>query len=483
MDPNATHQGPSRHGGVAAPPASAELGQVVAVDSARMAYVVRTLRGRPLTGVPRKRSSQADLALLPVGASVVVRFDLGFPYIDGVLDLPAAPSDDAGVPVTGVDGYSSPTTDFTTGNFRGPGEPSDLLAGDTVLGNKAGARVGVLEGGVAMLAGSGMAQVRAHALNDLVEVVSRNFRQVTDMGISEIKNTDGRINWSFRGASDQTNEAGADEENWTVRWDLGSEGDMLNFELTTPQGQTLFRFHVDSNGRAEIFGLDGVVIQSGCQNDEPHIAEHGGDSTDTVHGNRTLNTGGNRTETVEGQSTTTIDGGRSEVVGGDASTAAVRDIGISAGRNTHRTTAGAKDGSVALREAVLGGGYAVTIGQPAYPSPGYSLQTLRGDIDFESTLGGDFRVNTPTGNVKTNSRKVTLVTTLPDSVVLGGHSLASHVAKFEQLEVFLKALLKWCDTHAHPPGAPVGGPPTVSASMLLSGLIAPIKSVRVGVGG
>lgn len=482
IDPNATHQGPSRHGGVAAPQASAELAQIVSVDSARMAYVVRTLRGRSLTGVPRLRNSPSDLTLLPVGTTVKVSFDLGFPYIDGVIDMPAYAPDDAGIPVTGVDGYSNPTTDFSTGSFRGPGEPSDLLGGDTVFGNKAGARMGVLEGGTAILAGSGVAQVRAHALNDLVEVISRNYRHVTDMGVTEVKNADGRINWSFRGASDQTNEAGADEENWTIRWDLGSEGDLLNFELTTPEGQTLFRLHVDGNGRAEIFGLDGVVIQSGSQNDEPHVSEHGGDSTDIVHGSRTVRTGGDVTETVEGTQAVTVDGNQNTVIGGDSSTAAVRDVGVSAGRNTNRTTAGARNGSVALRESVLGGDYAVAVGQEAYPSPGYTLETLKGHIEFISRLGGDYRVNTPLGNVKTRSRKVTMSTSAPDSVVLGGDALAAHAAKFEQLEIFLKALLRWLDSHAHPPGAPVGGPPTVPSSAVLSALIAPIKSQRVGFG-
>jgi hypothetical protein len=488
-DPNAARRGPSRTGGIEPTNHSAELATIISVDAARYAYNVRTHRGRSLPGLPRKRYSPADITILPVGTTVVVRFDLGLPYIDGVLDLPASPSTEQGVPVSEVGGIGgqgfNQTTDVNRGNYRGPSEPTDMLPGDTLMANSTGARVGALEGGVALLSAAQLAQVRAHVLNDLVEIISRNYRHVTDMGIFEVKNTDGRINMSFRGASDQTNEAGADEENWTCRMDLGSEGDMFNFELTTPQGQTLFRLHVDSNGRCEIFGLDGVVTQSGNRNGEPHIAEQGGDSIDTVHGARATNTGGDHLEVVEGDHRETVDGNATLLCGNDIQQAATRDLGLSAGRNAVVSVAGDKLGNTALTTSVQGGAYEVVVGQAAYPTPGYSLRTFKGDVAFRSTMGGAFKVDTPLGEINLRGRKAVINTMTPNSVILGGSALVSHVVKYEQLELFLKALLKMLDSHTHTsaaPGTPTS-PPVVPFSAILSGMIKTLKSLRVGVGG
>ena len=484
MDPNSTHTGPSRHGGLAPNTHAAELGTVVAADPRRMSYTVRTSRGRNLPGVPRIRYAPSDLTVLPIGTTVVMRYDLGLPTIDGVLTLPATPATDTGIPVTGVEGSSQLTTDYSTGGYRAPGEPADLYPGDTVSANQSGAAVGILEGAVALLKGSNAAQLRAFGLNDLVEIISRNFRHVTDMGIWEVKNRDGRVNLSFRGASDQRNESGATEENWTIRFDLGSEGDLFDFRLTTPQGQTLFRFHVDSDGRCEIFGADGVVTQSGNRNGEPHIEEHGGDSRSLVHGSRVVTTEGDTTTTVSGSSTTTVDGNATHLAGRDSSMAAVNDIGIAAGRNMSISATGARQGDDALRVVVQGGDYATEVGQTSYPTAEYKLSTLRGNIAFRSSMGGNFTVESLTGNLHAKTKKAILETLENDSVVLGGHALVSHVAKYEQLEQLLRALFQLHDTHTHPiPTGGSSGVPVVPMASILAGMLAAIKSIRVGVGG
>lgn len=482
QDPNADHVGHSRHGGIGAGMQHAELGTVVSVDSQRMAYTVRTMRGRALPGIGRIRYSPSDLSLLPVGTTVVVRFDLGQPLIDGVIDVPAEPAGSPGIPTTGVAGYGTQTTDFQTGSFRGPAEPSDLMPGDNIMGNLQGARVGVLEGGVGILRGSAAAQIRAYLLDDLVEIISRNFRHITDMGVSEIRNRDGRINMSFRGASDQTNEAGADEQNWTIKMDLGAEGDMFNFELCTPQGQTLFRFHVDSNGRCEIFGADGVVTQSGNRNGEAHITEQGGDSQDIVHGNRTVTTDGTVTEETQGTHTHTVDGAHTVAVGSDYSLGAVRDAGVSAGRGLTLTGAGDKLGGVAVNMMAPGGNFETTVGQLTFPTPKYSLTTYKGNIEFKSQLGGNFEVTSLLGDLKTNTKKVLMNTLTPDSVILGGNALVSHVVKYEQFKVLIDTIAKLFDTHVHPTPTGPSGAPVVPMSSVIASLILLCKSLRVGVG-
>ena len=481
-DPNSTHAGPSRHGGMGPTNHSAELAQVAAVFSETYTYSVRTLRGRNLT-VPRKRNSQDDLALLPVGATVIVRFDIGLPYIDGVLDIPGSLADTDGIPTTGISGYGGNTQPTQEGGYRGQGEPSDLLPGDTVIGNKDGARMGVFTGGLAMMLASGMSQMRFHRLNDLVELFSRNYTHVTDMGITKIENKDGRVNMSFRGASDQLGEAGADEENWTIRMDLGSEGDLFNFELTTPQGQTLFKLHVDSDGRCEIFGLDGVVIQSGARSGAEQATEAGGDARDTVRGNRVVQTDGDSTHTTKGEHAVTVDGNSTSVAGGDAVTSAVGDVGIAAGRNINMTATGAKDGTAAETVEVHGGDYKTTVGQATYNTPGYSLETYKGDIKLKSSLGGNINLETRTGDIRGTATKVIFDTTANDSCILGGSALVAHVAKYEQLESMMRSLLTAFDAHTHTAAGSPTTVPIVPLSTIIGNMLSAIKSLRVGVGG
>jgi len=80
---------------------------------------------------------------------------------------------------------------------------------------------------------------------------------------------------------------------------------------------------------------------------------------------------------------------------------------------------------------------------------------------------------------------------IPDSVVLGGSVLSSHLVKFEQLEAHLKILYSLLDTHVHAitgsataAGIPVVGAtiqPVVPFSPLLSPSIFLCKSLTTGV--
>lgn len=480
-DPNATHRGPARHGGVGRPTgiSAPELATVTSVDTERYAYSVRTMAGQNLPGLQRKRSSPSDLAVLPVGTTVIVRFDLNFAYIDGVLSLPAEEATDTGIPVTGGSEASvnALTQNYASGAFRANGEPSDLIAGDHVMANKSGARVGVLEGGVAIMVASMLSQIRAHALRNLVEIIARNFRLVTDLGELKIENRDGRVNMSFRGASDQASESGATEQNWTIRMDLGSIGDLFNFELTTPQGQTLFKMHVDSNGRCNIFGLDGVVLQSGARSGEPAVTEQGGNFLDIVRGNREVLTDGNASSVVQGNTMRTVDGNETASVGNDSSATAVRDWGVSAGRDVS-VTAGGKHTTT-----VNDGDCTTKVGQPTKPNGRYAVETLRGRILLKSLQGGNIDIETLSGQAKVSARKIMLNATGSDSVVLGGEALVAHLARFEQLEILVNAMFTHFDAHTHPTPSGASGIPTVGMKMVLGRLVSAIKSLRVGVAG
>lgn len=481
QDPNSTHRHNDRHGGIGRTSQGTipELGTVISVDTERYAYTVRTLSGRNVPGCGRKRSSPSDLAILPVGTEVIVRFDLNFPYIDGVLSMPAAEATDTGIPTTGSDAaaINALTQNYATSTFRANGEPSDLLAGDHILGNPSGARVGVLEGGVALFMASALSQIRAHVLRNLVEIIARNLRVVTDMGEFKIDNRDGRVNMSFRGASDQASEAGATEQNWTVRFDLGSVGDMLNFELTTPQGQTLFKLHVDSNGRCEIFGLDGIVLQSGARSGEPAVTEQGGSAVDIVRGDRATETGGDATSVVGGNVVSTVDGNRTVSVGNDSATAAVGDLSFASGGDA------SINAGKGMTVEVADGPYATKVGTQTKPRGNYSVETLRGRILLKSLQGGNIDLETSTGTAKISAKKIALNATGNDAVVLGGEQLVAHLARFEQLEILVNAMITSHDTHTHPTPSGASGVPVVGMQMAVGRLIRAIKSLRVGVAG
>jgi len=480
-----TTQGRTKFGGMGQVYGPPEFGTISAVAPNTYTYSVRTMSGRALPGVPRKRMSPSDLALLPVGTTVIVRYDIGMPYIDGVLDQPATLSTTPGIPATESAPPLNPADTYDLGNHRAPHEPNDLLGGDHLLGNMSGVRVGALAGGVALLRASGGAQIRAHALNDLIEMVSRNYRHITDMGFFEVKNDGGRVSMKFRGASDQTNEAGADEEHWTIRMDLGAAGDLFNFELTTPQGATLFKLHVDSNGRCELFGLDGVIIQSGAQNGEEAVSEAGGDTRDTVQGNRTETTKGSSTEEVSGDLTSSVDGVRSVTTSSDVVTVTGRDLGVTVARNVSAVVGGdpTSPTTPAVRAEVRGGDVELSLGQPTTPNPGIKINTQKGGLKFDSRLGGNVELTSSLGTMKGTFRKVIINTAAPDSVIIGGSTLASHLAKFEELEQMLGVLLRLLDSHVHPhPTAPTG-PVVVPFSSTIKPLIARIKSLRAGVGG
>lgn len=492
-DPNSALHGESRHPGTGDRFRRGELGTVIEYHSDRYTAKVRTERGRVLTGVPRLRSMPGDVAPLSPGTEVLLSFDYGFPIIMGVLAMPAQRGTTEGSPfsVTDQDPDGPSQSRLEVGNFRGPNEPTDLVAGDQAFIGQEGNSIGALTGGTNVMRSTPLSQVRTHSIGEMVEIISRNFRHVTDMGEMSISNTDGRVNMSFRGGTDQRSETGADEENWSIRMDLGSEGDLFNFELTTPRGQTLFRFHVDAEGHVEIFGINGVDLQSGTRTGGQHTEDHSGDSTRTVRGNRASRTTGSETRSA-GSVTQSIDNDHVLSAGNDILTSALRDVTVGAGRNLFFSVQGGGDGENAVFYDVNSGDWLVDIGSSTNQNGNYHVRTVAGDMSFESTLGGDFTVSTQTGNILTESQQVKLSTSQPDSVILGGNSLASHLVKWEELQRHLLQLYRALDTHTHNiPGTATAaamftvtgstGVPTVPIGSPLQSDINNFKSTKAGV--
>jgi hypothetical protein len=479
----------SRLGGPADTSRRGEHATVISYQSDRYTATVRTERGRTMSGVPRLRSTPGEIAALTQGTEVLLSYDYGMPIILGVLNMPASGNDASettpATEITGFGGDGANRGQITShGNYRGATEPRDIIPGDYIQTSAEGAMFGLLSGGVALMKASSLAQVRAHMLTDLVEIISRNFRHVTDMGEFTITNNDGRINMRFRGASDQRSEAGVDEERWTILMDLGSEGDLFNFELCTTEGQTLFRFHVDSSGHCEIFGVNGVTTASGSRASGTHAEEHSGDSTRRVGGSRSTTTAGDATHSVGGSVAVTAMANQSIAAGNDLQLQAVRDVALSAGRNMAISAQGG-DGDTALLASVTGGNAVVEMGSADDLSPAFKVNTRSGGMYFKSTNGGPVEIQTELAGIKATAQTIKLITNQPDSVVLGGDTLASHLAKYEELKQILLTLFTNLDTHTHPEsiGGGVTSAPLVPIGATLIGSLESIKSLKAGVSG
>ncbi len=320
-----------------------ELGVVVSYASGTHTATVRTHSGRPLQNVPRIKQGPGDFDHLPTGTTVVITWGLGFAAILGVIDDVGMPQ--AAIPsmsLTGVDGVGSadPTqTTRGTNTYAPPNAPVDMGPGDWSRVGKLGEHFALLEGGVALM-GSPTAQVRSIGPSGTLQTVARQVQQFTDFGRVSVENREGKTSLIMRAGSNQSTETGMDEQHWTIRFDLGAAGDVMDFRISDPEGKTLFRLHAGSDGRVQLYGDGGVDISSGGQG----AAEHRGD----VAGSKTTKIGGDYVQEIGGSSTTTIDQSSSTTISGDAT----RSIN---GASTELV--------VGDRTAGVGGGDTVVVGE------------------------------------------------------------------------------------------------------------------------
>jgi hypothetical protein len=491
-DPNSSGSG--RSGGLGGQPRSGEYGTVIAYFADTYTSTVHTRRG-VLKGVPRLRSTPGQVSALEPGTEVLLSYDYGDPIILGLVTrLKSQDADTVPFSVVDVSGFGgegeNKDLSRTGGTYRLPGEPTSCMPGDWVQTSSDGNMLGVLAGGVNVMRSSAFAQIRTHLLNDLVEVFSRNYRHVTDMGEFTIKNENGRVNMRFRGGSDQKTEAGSDEENWSIKFDLGSDGDMLNLEFCTPKGQTLFKFHVDSDGQCEIYGINGVSINSGAANKGVSAEESTGNKAKKIHGNQSTVIDGSDTLEIGGNAKTAVTGNAAMSSGNDVSSQAARDYAISSGRSFFLAAQGTALGNAVVFD-IDSGDWVVDIGGPLSLNPlsGYKMTTWAGNMEFTSMLAGNFVFNSLLGKFNSNTLEAKLNTLgIPNSVILGGPALTSHVVKYEQLQAHLLQLYAMLDTHTHPVVGTAGPFPVVGTATPLpqftAGLSASLpllQSVTTGV--
>jgi hypothetical protein len=434
-----------------------ERGTILSCDARGHVYRVALNSGRILQ-MGRIRTHPGDMTLLPPRTIVAVTWALGLPYILGVLP-PEVATTNSETPqsITDVPGHGGddPVLQRNLGaSARAPNEPRDILPGDFVGTSADGASVAALHGKIAQLRGGALAKIQAFGDSDLVQIITGLYRMISWMGESKIINEDGKTSFIWRGGTDQLTQTGADEENYTIRLDVGHTGDVIKLEVTNREGQALFRFHVSATGACEIFAAGG-------------INQHGGGSESDVnpvrfYGRREIEVAGASTERISGNAHIhyeanvqhNVSNNATENIGGSHSSYITQDRDIQVGGNVNETIVGSR--TVISRGRMR---FEVHDGQL------YTVQTFGGNIEF-TPQGSIFKVNT----------------SQPDAVQLGPAS--SHATKYEELNAAIQALKAQLDvlfgliaTHVHPIGVPNTGPaPTLAP--LANPLIVDLSAAR-----
>ena len=376
-----------------------ELGTVVVYHDGTHSADVRTMGvgGRFLPDVAQLKQNARDYDMLEPGTVVVISWDLGFmPLIVGTVNIVGRPIEALGdTGITGVSGVGvndplQPVRGLH--NYRPADAPPDLMSGDKVRVGDRGQSIGVLKGGIAHL-GSPTAQVRTFGLSGLLQTVAQRIQGLTDWGQWDVVNDQGKTSFILRAGADQTTQTGMDEQHWTIRIDLGATGDVFNFEITTPEGNTLFRLHVGADGHFQLFGAGGADISSGA-GAAGVVQDHPGDLRINVGGNHQETTGKDVSRTAGQKIADTAGTDRNVTVGNDDAKTVNNDETRNIGGNATEVVAGgsaqdAKTSNIAKQTVVLNGGYVIDIGDPSKGAnvsaeAAFKLKTYFGDITFES---------------------------------------------------------------------------------------------------
>jgi hypothetical protein len=318
---------------LAAPPGGEPFlrGVIVTSDPRNRIYQVMTSQGQQ--AMPRILSHRGDDTVLENQTPVMVVNIGGRQYIGGVMpDETSTPRDEDVTRLTGVPGYGGEDATLSRNfgaNARTSGSPVDLMPGDRTLLGVDGAAVGALRGKTAVVRGGDLAQMRLFGEKDAVELITGFFRLVTWMGESRYVNEEGRTSFIWRGGADQLTQTGADEERYPIRLDVGATGDMVKFEITTPTGQPLFRFHVNAEGRLEIFAAGGIDQTGG--GDGEHPTRIAGSRNTEVDGNDTTHVTGAVAHTYDSGVEVSVSAMDRRTMGGDCQRTVNRDLTVSVG--------------------------------------------------------------------------------------------------------------------------------------------------------
>ena len=453
--------------------------------------------GRSLPGVPRKVEDPGTIAPLENGTVVVVDMALGFPYIDGVLNINASSQKRERAPkppsLAGAEG--SVVTEAMTGQglpgyYKNVQTPDDVVPGDLVRMSPDGNYIAVLRGKETRVFGSEKAQIQIIGYNDLIRTICEDLEHYNGFGTFKISNAEGRGNIEIRGGADQLNETGGEEEQWTFHLDIGDAGEFFDMRITTLEGKTLSQFKLTPDGQIKLMAVKGIELVNA--DGAPRSEEIGGNHYRRVLGSTVDKISGSSETTIQGEKVVNTSESDKKVIGNDQVRTVNRNKVSQVGGNVSETITGgdpltATPANVAVDRQILNGSYYLELGNPtagANPAAmaGYNVFVNNGSITFgENPLG-----------VPATLAHVNLNTLQPNSVALGGTvepgpSLATmHAMLFEPFSSMMTTLISLLDSHTHStawgPSSPAMAPQPGGFSSSLSAMVPNISSIRVLIG-
>ena len=454
--------------------------------------------GGRLQGIPRKLAHSGDQVVLSPETTVIVDFELGIPYIDGV--LPQAATSSAAYSVApnmgATPGSGAANVRDSGGTYRPANAPTGMLPGDQVLAGEDGNYVAALRGKISKLHGSERAQVIVSGLHDLVRVISENYENFSSFGNLEIKNKDGRSSLSFRGGSDQASQTGGELEAWTFRLDIGDTGNLFDLRVTSPDNSKTFaRIKMSPDGFLEIFG------------ELARADSTAGDRYTTTGNNHYVRTSGNHKEDIRGTSSKNIQSGSTENVAANRVVNVGMDDIVSANRNEIKSIGAqqittvmgglpldAKPTDKAKEVKIVNGSYVIEIGSPkdgGVPSAmsGYKVFVHNGAIIIgENPLLPATQCSVNLNTLKPGSIGLGCIVPGPWPEAAMNPPTGSAMV-YEKWLILFNALITALDNHQHV--ATYGGGPTLSTipgtpgayfQGITSSLTAAVKSLKVKIG-
>ena len=438
-----------------------------------------TEKGRFLAGVPWPNNA-GEISVPKRGDKYTVMYELGTPML-----LPITPDAQGGsqknsararqpvsvTPVVAVGGNDNVYVGKGDNNVRGD-KPRDVVSGDWLKMGDLGNLIGVLEGGSVVVKAADLAQIIATQAKNMLRLVGQNLSVYTGAGSLDFKTEDGKTSIVLRAGADCDTESNPDQENFRIRCELGDEGELVDFRVTDGNGRSLYRMHVDPDGRVETDMAQRVESVAGS-------------SWDAVDGDRTESTEGNKTEVIGGSSTTTTVGSSDHSTSGshrirsgnDVSVSAAHDMLMSAYRNMVTSASGdVTSGDPAMLFTVANGDVRFDVGNPAagdaqVRQSGFVVDTLTGNITMSSVLG----------TVSLNSPR-------PGGVKIGGAPGAGPFSAvlYETLSLFMDIFGAMIDTHVHfhpDLGLIPTAPPFIPPYTMSKGVLASARSTYVKIGG
>ena len=164
----------------------------------------------------------------------------------------------------------------------------------------------------------------------------------------------------------------------------------MNFEITTPAGQSLFRFHVDAHGHLSLTTRGGWDWTSGADRETAHPQRVQGGHSLEVEGEQTIRVAAATRHTYQAAHTTTVADTATLIVGQDHVTRVNRDVDVNAGGAVALTATGNLS-RVAVQGDVLDA--ARTGNYVATAAVDWRVNVTTGNADITPTAGA-FRVRT-----------------------------------------------------------------------------------------